>query len=150
MTAKEYLKQYKKANKKLIRLEQDLYNAETNIAAGGMKMDGMPRSQRITSKTENDAITISNLKREIIEQKELIPQKYEEIRQTIEKLIDEDQKNILSALYLWESKEDPESHVKPTIWRVVAKMVHISERQGQRIHGKALQEVEKIRKEAGK
>ena len=141
---KEYLMQYKKANAKLWRLEEDQKKAEQNIGPSGVNYDGMPHGKKVTSQPERDAIKLTEAGREIEKQRQLAKDIREEIMATIEKLEDENQKNILSALYIKTSDEDPKSHTNPTKWRCVEKMTYICERQGQRIHDKALQEIEKL------
>lgn len=132
MTAKEYLLSVKSTSKSIVAL-----NAELKVIKS--RKDGL-KSIEISEKVKS-SITYSNLVDELIDQEEKVIRELKVLhnewwvcRQYINQISDSDYRDVLRYYYLLNVKT----------WEMVAKKMHISERNLFRIHGGALEEFRKI------
>lgn len=130
-TAKEFLRQYEYAERRIRRLEKEY--EEERILIDAIKStsdnDGMPHGNNISKPTEDRAIRLADRHMKLVEARlEAI-----EIRQQVFDVIDQVQGVEGDVLY--------EKYINLKPWEDVAKAVGYSERQVFNIHGNALQQI---------
>ena len=100
---KEYLLGYKRASRQLARLQEELYELRMNKIAPSVMMGGMPYASG-----ENDmsgyAAKVDELERKIMKARYKRLRKFKEIRDRIEKLENENEKDILVYRYIRNQK----------------------------------------------
>lgn len=129
MTAKEYLKQYEYAVKRIRRLEEE-YEAENLLIDAVRSLsdnDGMPHGNGISKPTENKAIRLADKTLRLVEAKlEAI-----EIRQKVFDLIDRIGGTEGDVLY--------EKYINLKTWEQVCVDINYSWMQTHRYHRRALE-----------
>ena len=138
MTAKEYLRQYEYAVKRIQRLEEE-YEAEILLIDAVRSVsdnDGMPHGNGISKPTEDKAIRLADKALRLTEAKLDAIKIRQELFDFIEQ-IDGDEGEVLYRRY-----------VKLELWREVASDMGYTERAVFQIHARALAVVEQKRKES--
>lgn len=134
MTAKDYLKQYKRINERLRQMQKELEYIEAQVESIGGANDGMPRGSDISDKTGNLATIIAESKRGY----EHVMTESLRIRRNIESTINAVEDPLQSRLLY-------ERYVECKPWRVIAGDMIMDEVYVRgRLHGRALESVRKI------
>ena len=138
MTAKDFLKQYEYAVKRIRRLEEE-YEAETLLIDAVRSVsdnDGMPHGSGISKPTEEKAVRLADKKLRLTKARlEAI-----EIRQRLFDFVDQIDGDEGEVLY--------RRYVKLELWREVAAEMDYTERAVFQIHARALRIVEQKRQES--
>lgn len=131
MTAKQYLQEIRKTNKKILAILNDL--SELRCQRDGLK------SVEISEKVQSSKIYMDRnavfLEREekLISECKKIEEEWWHCRKMICRIKDQDEQDILRYYYL-----------KCKKWNEVAEKIHISERNVYTIHGRALESFREI------
>lgn len=133
MTAKEYLRQYRKLTESLRQLESDLRKMEEERDSIQIRADGMPGSSNVSKRVESLAIRITDLQRRTMARREKLLAKREEIRAVIMLVPDPKLSRLLDLRYVEGMK-----------WEAIAENMGVEVRHIYRLHGRALQEADKI------
>lgn len=131
MTAKEFLKQYEYAVRRIRRLEEEYEKERILIDAirSTSDNDGMPHGSNISKPTEDRAIRLADKHMKLVDAKiEAL-----EIRQKVFDVINNVQGVEGDVLY--------EKYINLKSWEDIAKTIGYSERQIFNIHGNALQKI---------
>ena len=138
MTAKDFLRQYEYAVKRIRRLEEE-YEAETLLIDAVRSVsdnDGMPHGSGISKPTEEKAVRLADKKLRLIQARlDAI-----EIRQRLFDFVDQIDGDEGEVLY--------RRYVKLELWREVAAEMDYTERAVFQIHARALHIVEQKRQES--
>lgn len=138
MTAKDFLRQYEYAVKRIRRLEEE-YEAETLLIDAVRSVsdnDGMPHGSGISKPTEEKAVRLADKKLRLTKARlEAI-----EIRQRLFDFVDQIDGDEGEVLY--------RRYVKLELWREVAAEMDYTERAVFQIHARALRIVEQKRQES--
>ena len=136
MTAKEFLLQYRTADR-IIKLIQDgIEKAEGQGSGGAQNIDGQPRGSGKSDKVAKAATAAADLKTKLEEklyEQEAIKR---EIFYVLSKISRSEYVDVLRMRYIEEPPADS--------WLAIACALDRHPRQVQRIHGYALAEVQKI------
>ena len=133
MTAKEYLKQYRRYTEKIRQLDQELKILEEERDSIQIKADGMPSNHNISKRVEQIAIKIADLQTRALDERVKYLEKRAEVRQVILMVPDDKQSEVLDLRYIQGKR-----------WDEIAHMMGFGERQIYRFHGYGLLQVEKI------
>lgn len=133
MTAKEYLRQYRKMSESLRQIESDLMRLEEERDSIQIRADGMPGSGRVSKRVESLAVRIIDLQRRIMARREKLLVKREEIRNVILLVPDPKLSRLLDLRYIEGMK-----------WEEISKEMVIDLRYIYRLHGRALQEADRV------
>lgn len=123
---KEYLWGYQKAKRQVKRLEEELEELRMNKKYPSVIHDGMPRGSG-GGDLSGYASKVDELERKIIKTKYKRILKLKEIRDRIEQLEDENEKDVLTYRY-----------IKGWKWEEIAAGMEYSWKQTHRIHSSAL------------
>lgn len=124
---KEYLLGFQKISRQLERLKNELAEIRLNKYCPSCISDGMPHASGCSDLSSYMA-KVDELEKKILKKKYHRLQKQQEIRNRIERMEDENEKDVLTYRYLREMK-----------WEDIAVKMNIGYRQILRIHGKALE-----------
>lgn len=134
--AKEFLERYRTADRKIRMLNDEIAKVEALANGSGIAIDGQPHGTATSDKVATAATAAADLKEKLsawlFEQEKI----KREIIDVLAEIKDGNQLLVLRLRYL--SDDIAET------WYNIAYCMQKSERQVQRIHGRALQEVEKI------
>lgn len=123
---KKYLWGYQKARRQLVRLEEELLELRLDKAYPSINQDGMPRGCG-GSDLSGYAARVDELERKIIRARYKRIQKFKEIRDRIERLEDENEKDVLVYRY-----------IKGMKWEEIAMRMNFSWKHIHRFHSNAL------------
>lgn len=124
---KEYLLGFQKISRQLARLENELAEIRLNKYCPSCISDGTPRASGCSDLSSYMA-KVDELEKKILKKRYKRLQKQQEIRNRIEKMEDENEKDVLTYRYLRGMK-----------WEDIAVKMNIGYRHILRIHGKALE-----------
>lgn len=124
---KEYLLEFQKISRQLARLENELAEIRLNKYCPSCTSDGMPHASGCSDLSYYMA-KVDELEKKILKKRYNRLQKQQEIRNRIEKMEDENEKDVLAYRYLRGMK-----------WEDIAVKMNIGYRHILRIHGKALE-----------
>lgn len=124
---KEYLWGYRDASRKLKRLEEELMELRLNIRCPSVNQNGMPHGSG-GSDLSGYMSKVDELERKILKSRYKRIQKFKEIRDRIERLEDENEKDVLVYRY-----------IKGMKWEDICVKTKYSWKQIHRIHSKALE-----------
>lgn len=134
--AKEFLERYRTADRKIQMLADEIDKIESLAGGRAVSIDGQPHGNGTTDKVAIAATAAADLQEKLsawlFEQEKT----KREIINVLAELKDSNQFQVLRLRYLSDEMEET--------WFSIACVMNLSERQVQRIHGRALQEVEKI------
>ena len=133
MTAKEYLRQYRRLTESLRQLESDLRKLEEERDSIQIRADGMPGSGSVSKRVENLAVRIIDQQRRTMVRREKVLAKREEIRSVIMLVPDPKLSRLLDLRYVEGMK-----------WEEISQEMVIDLRYIYRLHGRALQEADKV------
>ena len=136
MTAKEFLLQYRTADRIINLIKDNIEKAEGQAAGSAPSMDGQPRGSGKSDKVGKAATAAADLKTKLEEklyEQEAIKR---EIFYVLSKITRSEFVDVLRMRYIEEPPADS--------WLAIACVLDRHPRQVQRIHGYALQEVQKI------
>lgn len=135
MTAKEFLRQYEYAVKKIARLETELEEEAALIDAvrSVSDNDGMPHGSGISKPTEEKAIRLADKRMRLVNARLEAIEVRQKLFDFIE-AIDGDEGEVLYRRY-----------VKLELWRVIAAEMNFTERAVFQIHARALRIVDERR-----
>ncbi|SFE13340.1 hypothetical protein SAMN02910327_00409 [Peptostreptococcaceae bacterium pGA-8] len=134
MTAKEYLKQYKEIEVKLSLIEDEIINYETMAGHITTATDSViVQSSKTIDRIGDIAANLADLKLEAMEYRSRLITQRAEITKILCKLKDA---RFITVLYL--------RYIKLKTWEQISVEIGHYLRHTHRIHGKALQELEKI------
>ena len=133
MTAKEYLTQYRLLMVKKARIEAEIIRTKTQLESISIKLDGMPRGTGLSNKTATLAAKLGDFEAELADAEIEVEMKRQEIIRTIHRLDNADHIQILELRYIDGLK-----------WEAIAEKMHYTVRWITSLHGRALQETEKI------
>ena len=125
---KEYLLGFQKISRQLARLENELAEIRLNKYCPSCISDGMPHASRCSDLSSYMA-KVDELEKKILKKRYNRLQKQQEIRNRIERMEDENEKDVLTYRYLRGMK-----------WEDIAVKMNIGYRHILRIHGKALED----------
>lgn len=123
---KEYLDGYQKYKRQIERLNEELAELRINKMLPSVLQDGMPHSSN-TSDLSGYAAQVDNLERKIIKARYQKVNSLKEIRDKIERLNDENEKDVLFYRY-----------IKGMKWEEIAVKMMYTYRNVTKIHGRAL------------
>lgn len=123
---KEYLDGYRKCIRQIDRLNEELAELRINKMLPSVLQDGMPHSSN-TSDLSGYAAQVDNLERKIIKARYQKVNSLKEIRDKIERLNDENEKDVLFYRY-----------IKGMKWEEIAVKMMYTYRNVTKIHGRAL------------
>ena len=134
MTAKEYLRQYEYAMKRIARLDAELEQETLLVDAirSSSDNDGMPHGFSISKATEEKAIRLADKRLRLVDAKLEAIQICQEIFDTIEKVGGEE----AEILY--------QRHIKLKTWAEVCEAVYYSWYKVNGLYNAGLEKVEKI------
>lgn len=136
LTAKEFLLQYRTADRKIRMLLADIERAEGQASGSGQQIDGQPRGSGRSDKVAKAAAAAADLKIKL--EAKLLEQ--EVIKRRVFDVLSEVQTSeyvdVLRMRYIEEPPKDA--------WIYIADELDKSVRHVQRIHGSALAEVQSI------
>lgn len=136
ITAREFLKKYRTADRKIQMLAAEIEKIESMADGGAVNIDGQPHSKGASDKVATAATTAADLRGKleawILEQEEI----KRRIINVLSELDDPNQLQVLRLRYMTDEIAET--------WVNIAYVMDRSERQVQRIHGYALQEVQRI------
>lgn len=134
MTAKEYLMQYRIAFNKVKRKQEQIEKLRADLLPSGISYDVVPGSGG--NRTAADIfVRIEELERELYSEIEVALDKAYMVKETIYAVEDERYQNVLYDRYIMNLK-----------WKEIAKELKHEERYIYKLHGRALEEVEKLLK----
>lgn len=125
---KEYLLGFQKISRQLARMENELAEIRLNKYCPSCISDGMPHASRCSDLSSYMA-KVDELEKKILKKRYNRLQKQQEIRNRIERMEDENEKDVLTYRYLRGMK-----------WEDIAVKMNIGYRHILRIHGKALED----------
>lgn len=124
---KEYLLGYQRASRQLIRLQEELYELRMNKISPSVVTDGMPHASG-GNDMSGYAAKVDELERKIKKARYRRLCKFKEIRDHIEKMDDENEKDVLMYRYIRGMK-----------WEEIAMTLGYSWKHMHRIHRNALE-----------
>lgn len=124
---KEYLWGYQRAKRQMERLEEELAELRLDKMCPSVIQDGMPHASG-GGDLSGYAARVDALERKILKARYKRIQKFKEIRDRIERLEDENEKDVLVYRYIRGMK-----------WEDIAVQMNIGYRHVLRMHGKALE-----------
>lgn len=124
---KEYLWGYQRAKRQLERLEEELVELRLDKMCPSVIQDGMPHASG-GGDLSGYAARVDALERKILKARYKRIQRFKEIRDRIERLEDENEKDVLVYRYIIGMK-----------WEDIAVKMNIGYRHVLRMHGKALE-----------
>lgn len=124
---KEYLWGYQRAKRQLERLEEELAELRLDKMCPSVIQDGMPHASGCGD-LSGYAARVDALERKILKARYKRIQRFKEIRDRIERLEDENEKDVLVYRYIIGMK-----------WEDIAVKMNIGYRHVLRMHGKALE-----------
>ena len=124
---KEYLWGYQKTKRQLERLEEELAELRLDKMCPSVIQDGMPHASG-GGDLSGYAARVDALERKILKARYKRIQRFKEIRDRIERLEDENEKDVLVYRYIRGMK-----------WEDIAVKMNIGYRHVLRMHGKALE-----------
>ena len=124
---KEYLWEYQRAKRQLERLEEELAELRLDKMCPSVIQDGMPHASG-GGDLSGYAARVDALERKILKARYKRIQRFKEIRDRIERLEEENEKDVLVYRYIREMK-----------WEDIAVKMNIGYRHVLRMHGKALE-----------
>lgn len=124
---KEYLWGYQRAKRQLERLEEELAELRLDKMCPSVIQDGMPHAPG-GGDLSGYAARVDALERKILKARYKRIQRFKEIRDRIERLEDENEKDVLVYRYIRGMK-----------WEDIAVKMNIGYRHVLRMHGKALE-----------
>lgn len=124
---KEYLWGYQRAKRRMERLEEELAELRLDKMCPSVIQDGMPHASG-GGDLSGYAARVDALERKILKARYKRIQKFKEIRDRIEHLEDENEKDVLVYRYIRGMK-----------WEDIAVKMNIGYRHVLRMHGKALE-----------
>lgn len=127
---KEYLKGYEKILRRMQHHEERIREMRLHQMGGAINYDGMPHAHNISDLSEYVAILDSEERKYMQEQYRRV-QKCKEIMDRIERLENEDEKDVLTYRYIRLMK-----------WEDVCKRMEVSWKQVHRLHVRALNNFE--------
>ncbi|MBS6195466.1 MAG: DUF1492 domain-containing protein [Clostridiales bacterium] len=127
---KEYLWGYRDASRQLKRLEEELMELRLNILCPSVNQDGMPHGSG-ESDLSGYMSKVDELERKILKARYKRIRKFKEIRDRIERLEDENEKDVLVYRY-----------IKGMKWEDICTKMQYSWRRIHYIHSKALETFE--------
>ena len=134
--AKEFLERYRTADRKIQMLADEIDKIESLAGGRAVSIDGQPHGSGTADKVAIAATAAADLQEKLsawlFEQEKT----KREIINVLAELKDSNQFQVLRLRYLSDEMEET--------WFSIACVMNLSERQVQRIHGRALQEVERI------
>lgn len=134
MTAKEYLRQYKRLTEQIRQLELDIETLEAERDSVSVDYSGMPHGSSIADKTASTAVRITDLTKRKVELRDKAIEKREEICRVIDRVEDP----LLSRLLY-------DRYIRFMTWEKLAEDCEKSERWCRtKLHSRALQSVNKI------
>lgn len=134
MTAKEYLMQYRIAVNKVKRKQEQIEKLRADLLPSGISYDVMPCAGG--NRTAADIFArLEELERELYSEIEEALDKAYMVKETIYAVEDERYRNILHDRYIAAKR-----------WKEIAKELKHEERYIYKLHGRALEEVEKLLK----
>ena len=134
MTAKDYLRQYKRIGERLRQMEKELEYIEAQIESMSGSGDGMPRGTDVSDRTGNLAVLIAESKKSY----EHVLAESLRIRRNIEATVNAVEDPLQSRLLY-------ERYIECKPWRVIAGDMIMDEVYVRgRLHGRALEAVRKI------
>lgn len=134
MTAKDYLRQYKRIGERLRQMEKELEYIKAQIESMSGSGDGMPRSTDVSDRTGNLAVLIAESKQDY----EHVLAESLRIRRNIEATVNAVEDPLQSRLLY-------ERYIECKPWRVIAGDMIMDEVYVRgRLHGRALESVRKI------
>lgn len=125
---KEYLLGFQKISRQLARMENELAEIRLNKYCPSCISYGMPRASGCSDLSSYMA-KVDELEKKILKKRYNRLQKQQEIRNRIERMEDENEKDVLTYRYLRGMK-----------WEDIAVKMNIGYRHILRIHGKALED----------
>lgn len=132
MTAKEYLCKYLSTERRIRAKEEKVNELKNRCVSLQINMGSSVQSSKIIDGTQRIIEQYIDLENEIAEQIYKLKMILKSIYSTVKKLKSDDQIEVLERRYI-----NGES------FTVIAKKMNVCERQIYRIHGKALEEIEK-------
>lgn len=133
------LNQHSFLTNELTILRREIELAEESIDAIGSGGSGLPSSGAISKRTEENAIRIADLKRELRELESEAELSRLETLRVILLLNQASNPNMQKVVYA--------RHIELKKWSVIAEELHYTERGAQKLYGRALRELRKIIRE---
>lgn len=134
MTAKDYLRQYKRIGERLRQMEKELEYIKAQIESMSGSGDGMPRGTDVSDRTGNLAVLIAESKQDY----EHVLAESLRIRRNIEATVNAVEDPLQSQLLY-------ERYIECKPWRTIASDMIMDEVYVRgRLHGRALESVRKI------
>lgn len=125
---REYLLQYGKRRQKIARIKSEIAEIREMRCSISVKLDGMPRGKGGHSDLSGYAAKLDQFERELMTEYYRRIKVYTNIKNCIEALSDETEREVLFYRY-----------IKGMDWADIAEELTYSERQIMRYHGKALE-----------
>lgn len=133
MKAKEYLMQYRLMKEHLNDLERQIEDLNAEAEAVRIKLDDMPRGSNLSDRTAKLAVSIADLTMKSINTRDSILLERDKISDTLRALNDRMQFTILYKRYIEGER-----------WEEIAVETGYTYRSVTRIHGRALESVQKL------
>lgn len=86
MTAKEFMRQYRRLTVRIRQLDEDIARLEAEIDSTAINYDGMPRGSKISNKTQTLAVQLAELKDKKVRLRSEAWHKREEIQAVIDSI----------------------------------------------------------------
>jgi len=100
MTAKEYLKQYRRLIERLRQLDLTIGELEAEYDSVSIDYSGMPHGSKIADRTASLATRVTDLKNEKADTREMIVEKRDEILAVLDQVEDPIQSQLLYDRYI--------------------------------------------------
>lgn len=133
MTAKEYLREYRRATRRVDQIDEEIHRLRAERDSITVKADGMPSGSGISDRVARLAVKIADKETEYIARREELLQMRTEVVETILAVADDKQSQLLYLRY-----------IKGMKWEEIADIMGFGERQIYRFHGYGLLQVEKL------
>lgn len=110
MTAKEFMRQYRRLTVRIWQLDEDIARIEAEIDSTAVNYDGMPRGSKVSNKTEALAVQLAELKDKKVKLRSEAWHKREEIQAVIDVIENPVHASLLRCRYIdgmrWEEIAD--------------------------------------------
>lgn len=133
MTAKEYLMQYRIAVNKVKRKQEQIEKLRADLLPSGISYDALPGAGGGNRTAADIFARLEELERELRDEQDKARAKADEIIAVIEQVGDERYRSILHDRYIMGLK-----------WEKIASSYKYTTRNIYKVHGRALQDVNKI------
>ncbi len=100
MTAKEFMRQYRRLTVRIRQLDEDIARLEAEIDSTAINYDGMPRGSKISNKTQTLAVQLAELKDKKVRLRSEAWHKREEIQAVIDSIENPVYASLLRCRYI--------------------------------------------------